>query len=289
MVGQALLWLSILAAGLPARSVVVSADAPDPLRVVCPVAQVTRIVFPEPIRQLKGPALGSPLNLRVERTKPNGIITVQPSAHPARSSVEFRGASGVIRLLLETAPSGEASELNLVLAEPRAEVEPPSPAPETLPPAPIATLAEAPSPSPAARPTPDPTPAASAPPSSSAVLLDLDGLVRAQAVSIGRREGLPGQRPMVLVDALRGERWIWLRFALEGGAQERIASVSWDQGRIPSFLQEPEGKDLRVILQVPRAAVTRRSRVTLEVESGPIYTFALSSSSLAGFFKDLFQ
>jgi hypothetical protein len=108
-------------------------------------------------------------------------------------------------------------------------------------------------------------------------------------VTIERHEGLPGQREMILVDALHGEEWIWFRFRLDGGASLRIARVSWERGEITSFVQEPSGADLRVIVQVPRASVTRSARLVLEVKDGPAYTFALGSRSFGRFLKELFQ
>jgi hypothetical protein len=109
-------------------------------------------------------------------------------------------------------------------------------------------------------------------------------LLRAKSVNVGRHEGLPGQREMVLVDALQGEEWIWFRFRLEGGASLRVARVSWERGEITSFVQEPAGDDLRVIVQVPRAALTRSAQLVLEVD-GSAYTFALGLRAL----KPLFQ
>ena len=126
-------------------------------------------------------------------------------------------------------------------------------------------------------------------PASQAAGLHLEGLLRARSVNVGRHEGLPGQREMVLVDALHGEEWIWFRFTLEGGASLRIARVSGERGEITSVVQEPSGADLRVIVQVPRAAVTRSARLVLEVRDGPAYTFALGSRSLGRVLKDLFQ
>jgi hypothetical protein len=115
--------------------------------------------------------------------------------------------------------------------------------------------------------------------------LSLDGLLRAKPVNVGRHEGLPGQREMVLVDALHGEEWIWFRFRLEGGASLRIARVSWERGEIRSYVQEAAGGDLRVIVQVPRTAVTRSAHLVLEAENGPAYTFALGSRALKPLFR----
>jgi len=140
---------------------------------------------------------------------------------------------------------------------------------------PPATVPPAPAPDTTARPAPP--------------VLHLDDLLRAQPVAIGRREGLPGHPEMVLVDALRGDERIWFRFKLEGGAAQRIARVSWEQGDITTYVQEASGKDLRLLVQVPRAAVTRGAHLSLEVAKGPTYTFALGDRSLGRFLKELFR
>jgi hypothetical protein len=207
-------------------------------------------------------------------------------------TVEFRGPTVELSLLLESTASGEASEVRLTfpqtspLSEPAVEsaLEPrASPTPVTTPEArPPAT------PSAAARSAAE-RPPETPPPSVAASVFDLEGVLRARPVVIARSEGLPGQRPMVLVDALQGERWVWFRFALEGGALSRVARVGWEQGEITTYVQETEGKDLRVIVQVPRAAVSPRAHLSLEVESGPTYTFALGSRSLGRFLKQLFR
>jgi hypothetical protein len=153
------------------------------------------------------------------------------------------------------------------------------------PPPPEATPAP-----PSATPAPVASPAAAlASPARNARGLHLEELLRARPVAIGRREGLPGQREMTLVDALHGEEWIWFRFKLDAGASLRIARVWWEQGDIESYVQEPSGKDLRVVVEVPRAAVSRRGRLSLQVAGGPAYTFALGSRSLGRFLKELFQ
>jgi hypothetical protein len=113
--------------------------------------------------------------------------------------------------------------------------------------------------------------------------------LRATPVTIDRREGLPGQPEMVLVDALRGDEWVWLRFRLEGGAMSRIESVSWEHGEVSSFVQEPVGRDLRVIVQMPRAPMTKKTRVSLRVVRGPSYRFALTARTLTALFRGLLQ
>ena len=288
------MWILLAMAIAEVQTITLPRDASrEPIRVQCSLNRTTRIVFPEPLRQLKAPGRSSsPLQLVVERTKPEGVISVRPTAYPSRMTVDFRGPTVALSLVLESTPSGEASEVRLTFAQTLPLSEPAvesAPEPRASPTA--VTTAEVPPPAaPSAVPLPMPDRRSETPPPSPAAsVFDLEGVLRARPVVIGRSEGLPGQRPMVLVDALQGERWVWFRFALEGGAGSRVARVGWEQGEITTYVQEAEGKDLRVIVQVPRDAVSARAHVSLEVESGPTYTFALGSRSLGRFLKELFR
>jgi hypothetical protein len=237
--------------------------------------QTTILVFPEPLKQLRSQSREAELlGLTVERTKPTGVIAVRPTTLSARGTIEFRGPTRVLRVLLETTAEGTGREVRLG--------EPPSPAAEERPASrPPSPSAPPPSAVPAVVPAPPATPG---PPA-----LDLQGLLRATPRAIDRREGLPGQRPMVLKDALFGDEWVWLRFNLEGGASARVGRVWWEQGDITTYVQEENGKDLRIIVQIPRAAVSKKTRVSLRVAAGPAYRFALTPSTLTNFFKELFK
>jgi hypothetical protein len=94
---------------------------------------------------------------------------------------------------------------------------------------------------------------------------------------------------MVLRDALYGDQSVWLRFDLEGGASSRVERVWSERGEVATFVQEASGKDLRIVVQVPRAAVSKKTRVSLKVSDGPTYRFALTPSTLTTFFKELFK
>jgi hypothetical protein len=236
------------------------------------VNQTTTLVFPEPLKQLRSQSREAKLlGLFVERTRPTGVVSVRPTTASARGTIEFRGPTRVLRVTLEASAEGTGREVRLG--------ERPSPAPSPSP-SPVATAAPAP-PVPAISPPPT---AAPAPPA-----LDLQGLLRATPRTIDRREGLPGQRPMVLKDALFGDEWIWLRFHLEGGATARVDRVWWEQGEIATYIQEANGKDLRIVVQVPRAPVSKKTRVSLRLADGPAYRFALTPSTLTSFFKELFK
>jgi hypothetical protein len=239
------------------------------------VNQTTILVFPEPLKQLRSQSREAALlGLSVERTRPTGVISVRPTTLSARGTIEFRGPTRVLRVLLEATAEGAGREVRLG--------EPPSPAAEERPASPPPTSSAPPSsPIPAVVPAPPATPG---PPA-----LDLQGLLRATPRAIDRREGLPGQRPMVLKDALFGDEWVWLRFHLEGGASARVDRVWWDRGDIATYVQEANGKDLRIIVQIPRAAVSKKTRVSLRVATGPAYRFALTPSTLTNFFKELFK
>ncbi|PYQ10030.1 MAG: hypothetical protein DMF83_01425 [Acidobacteria bacterium] len=226
--------------------------------------QTTTLVFPEPLKQLRSQSREAALlGLSVEQTKPMGVITVRPTTLAARGTIEFRGPTRVLRVMLEAAAEGTGREVRLGA--------PPSPPVEERS---VAAL-------PPASPAP---PAAQGPPP-----LDLQGLLRATPRTIDRREGLPGQRPMILKDALFGDDLVWLRFHLEGGASDRVDRVWWEKGDITTYVQEASGKDLRIVVQIPRAAVSKKTRVSLKVAAGPAYRFALTPSTLTSFFKELFK
>ena len=283
-----------------------------PARVACPVGALTRIILPESLQQLTtSSAALQGLGLSVERTQPRGVLRVEPGRDGA-AVVELRGPTLRLRLVLETVPHGAGGDVHLardgsVAAEAARATQPSAPPPPSLERAPAATPAPAASPV-ATEPAPARSagetrraalspatelasaPAAPAPePTSPAVVFDLSNLMRATPVPIGRREGLPGQKPMVLVDALRGDTHLWLRFTLEAGASARVRSVGWDAGPIETYTQEPVGHDLRVVVQLPRASVTRKTRVVLRMESGVEYRFALSSGTLTDLWRKLFN
>lgn len=259
--------------------------AEGPVRVSCPALETTRIVLPEALRQLKASADDRKrFGLVVERTQPQAVLTVRPEAARGTARIEFRGPTRVVELVLEATSAAAATPARVAQAVTAATATP-SPPPD--PPTPLPTVAATatlppPTPTPEPRATPQATPAPTATPAASELLW-------AKAVVIGRREGLPGQRPMVLVDALNGRDSIWLRFRLEGGADARVARVSWEHGEVKTFEEVAEGKDRRVVVQLPRALVTPKTRVALEVADGPTYRFPLSAPTLARLLRSLFQ
>jgi hypothetical protein len=255
----------LLAIALVAATQTVSAPIDDtPVRVSCPKGRETRIVLPEPLLRLRAPGQDSPLDLTVEHTRPQGVLRVVPRTHPARATLEVRGATRSLRLVIETAALGESGEVRIEFA---AEATPSAPP----------VVASPPPPSPTVEPPAPTTPPA---PTRAEGALDPVELLRAKVVLVGDREGLPGHPAMILTDALQGERWVWFRFLLEGGAGARVARVSWEGGPVENATQEAQGKDLRVIVPLQRAGLTRRAHLTLEVEQGATYTFALNTRAL---------
>lgn len=256
-----------------------------PLRITCPRAAVTRVVLREPLEQLRAPREARrALGLSIERTRPQGVLRIEPRGRDAAAVVELIGPTTRLRLAIETVAHGADGEVRLGMPtpEPPTAVAAPPPAPAPSP----TSLPETPAVEqpPAAARAVDPTPAPSP-----AVIFDISNLMRATPVPIGRREGLPGQLAMVLVDALRGDEHLWLRFTLEDGAAARVRAASWEAGPLTTFTQEPVGRDLRVVVQLPRAGVTRKTRVTLAMDTGATYRFALSSGTLAGLWRKLFN
>jgi len=128
-----------------------------------------------------------------------------------------------------------------------------------------------------------------APSSKGASLLDLQGLLSAKSVIVGRREGLPGQRKLILQDAFRGERLTWFRLLLEGGDEELVERVELDGRLIEAFSQAAEGRNLRIVVQVEGALVKKKNVLTLRLQGGPKYTFSgLGPDTLSNFLKSIF-
>jgi hypothetical protein len=268
------------------------------------------------------------LGIRFVATLPRAIVEVTPVAAGASGTVEFTGASGVLTLLITAVESEEASDVRLAFPDPptapRPEQRaPPAPAtrqapvgariPPVLTPTPPASPQVRPTatPSPVAAvsqpvagstsPTPEPTSAqppqlrsgagqAPTPTASPELLasLDVSELLQLRPVVIGRREGLPGQRPLILEDALKSEANVWLRFRVVGGNKDRVSAISWEHGPLTSFLQAPEGKDLRLIVRLTRSNVSKKTRVRIRLEGEKAdRSFALDSPWLSSFLRSL--
>ncbi len=305
----------------PSRAVTVDPASPAAVRVSCPIGVTTRIVFPWPSRVSVSAGGREALGIEVESLR-EGKITVTPADHPGEALVSIRGLNGEeLTLKLYTTRGGVASEIRLTVrsstavassgeAVPRRQSAPPS-RPGPLSPespasdrqsAPAASappsLAPAPSPPSSAAPGPSPGPtlpaspeAALLPDANPSVLpsrsLDIEELLTLRPEEIGRREGLPGELPVVLEDALKSPRNVWLRFRVEGGARRTLKKVEWERGQVKEVLASAEGRDLRVIVRLPRGEVTRRTRVTLELSDGVSYKFALSAPWFSSFVKGL--
>lgn len=288
------------------------------VRVACPRWALTRIVLPSDLTQISGDARGQrALGVAVERTRPQAVLRVQPRGRAGATLVDIRGSQLHLRLALETTEGTRDRTLTLAVpsapparpaqrAAPAHDVAPaitsrdlartdvvalpPESKPASVPPSPVVEPL-APSPAPTmASPMPSPTPQAAVastptPTRDSAVAFDVRALLRASRVRLGRQEGLPGQRRMTLVEALHDESFVWLRFTLSDGASERVQAVGWERGPLSSFTQEAVGANLQVVVQLPRAPITRRTRVTLSMLSGSEYRFALSSGTLADLFR----
>jgi hypothetical protein len=269
--------IDLLVARLLLAGVLVAPAEGGPVVVVeCPARQTTRLVFPEALHALKVRRQAkSQLGLTVERSEPLGVIVARPPSAGPEDVIEFRGPTTTFVLRLKAASHGSGSEIRIERPIPAAPALPtPEPSPTSAPREPTAPP---PTPAPA-------TIATAAPPAEPRA--SLDELLKAQVVLVGRREGLPGERELVLVDALKGRSTVWLRFLLEGGAAERLAEASWEQGRLADVVQEPAGKDLRIIVALPREALTKRSMVSLRV-GARTYEFSFSAAAFRGLLKAL--
>jgi hypothetical protein len=107
---------------------------------------------------------------------------------------------------------------------------------------------------------------------------------------IGREEALPGQRPVILEDALKSDMNVFLRFRAVGAAKAKdlIAKVSWEHGEIRTYTVVPSGPDLRILVQLPRARVSKATRISMKLTSGDSYKFSLSAPWFSSFLRSLF-
>jgi hypothetical protein len=293
-----------------------------PIAVSCRVSQATRIVFPEPSRRLKvSPGAKEALGIRFVATQPRAVVEVSPVSAGATGTIEFVGLSGLLTVRLASVDGAAPNEVRLALPEADAPAKPipvPTPwlatagtprpvapttrstaekmgplVPPSLAPTPAASpppssLASAVAPKQEPAPTPSATPAAT--PAPSVAPLDVSELLQLRPVVIGRREGLPGQRPVVLEDALKSQSNVWLRFRVVGGGKDRVASISWEHGPLTTFLQASEGKDLRVVVRLSRADVSKKSRVKIRLEGETTdRSFALGSPWLSSFLRSLVE
>src|SRR5260221_7840488 len=251
----------VLATALEIRTVEVPAEPRRPIRVECAVGALTRVVFPEQLLTLRwSKGAREALGARLRSTEPVGIVEVQPARLAASSSVEAHGPSWTLNIELAVVPSGAPLEIRIILtprpvpekgtASDEADLKPGDGAPTAvvdgsskgdrgvvsaghegvgadLPAATGAVLPEPGNKAPDRLDLP-------------ARKLDLAGLLAAEVVPIDRREVQPGRHDVVLVDALRGEDWVWLRFAVRGGARERVEGVGWEHAaRDPSYAGGP--------------------------------------------------
>ncbi len=241
--------------------------------VECPVGRTTRILLPEPLKRLWGlGTLRSTLGLSVEQASPVTALKVEPRSQGAQGSLEFVGTTVRVRLELTSVAEREPVDVRVVAGAPVTE----APATEPSNSAPGSSSASAPAsatPPPSATPEIEPTPTAP---------IDFAALLSAEPVAIDRREGLPGQPELRLVDALKGDALVWLRLRLMGGSGDAVRRVSWQDAEVPTFTQEPRGSDLWIVVQLPRALLARHAKISIETRAGLRYRVAVRRSTLGG-------
>jgi hypothetical protein len=269
------LFLAVAGDEGPAPRVLPVPSAGEAVRLPCPVGQTTRLVLPEPLLALRASAgAGALLGVRAEQDRPLGVVTLRP-VHPGRGTLEIRGPTVLLTLAVEATAGGDASEIRWL---PRAEPSPPTASP--TPPAPPSADPPAPAPGPVAT--------AEVPEPSRDRGIDPRTLAGLRLVTIGRREGLPGQRPLTLEDALASGDEAFLRFLLPKGRGRHVERVFLSSGDVPDVAEEPSGPDLRIVVGIPRRALEGRARIRLVV-SGESYTFALQEPTLSAFLRGIFR
>ena len=271
--------------------------------ITCSVGRQTHLRLPEPGSFQITPLGKERLGLKVESLR-EGHLSVTPPSHPHRVQLSFRGRRGQLTLDISTTEQAAPTDIRFRWATPPAAV--PSAAPVATPtpvpvtpmpgtaaptaPPPVSTSTPVP-PRPSAAPTatPEPTAKATEPPKSNAPdaggRLDYTGIETAELIEVGRKEGQPGQDVCELVDALRSDRLVWFRFRLANGAAQQLQRVTHKDADVREFTATASGKDLRIVVQVPRNAVNKHSQLTLRFSNGSTYKFSLQTSTVINKFK----
>jgi hypothetical protein len=310
-----------LAAAMEMRTVEVSVEARRSIRVECAVGTTTRVVFPERLLTLRwSRGAREALGARLRSTAPMGIVEVQPTRLDTSGSVEARGPSQTVNVELIVVPNGVPLEVRLVMTGTGRYEElgvgsaasTPSTAVSVVP---VRALVGANSPTArcdgALETTNEPpaegsagssggagqetaAPQALSIPTASAFSLsalrkaNLAELLSAEVVPIGRREVQPGRREVVLLDALQGKDWVWLRFLVLGGARDHVEGLWWDDRQVDSYEAETLQRDLRLVVQVPRQLFKAKSKAILRVGGGE-YRFPLRAGTLGALFGGPFH
>lgn len=97
----------------------------------------------------------------------------------------------------------------------------------------------------------------------------------------------------MLVDALRGEKYVWFRLTIRGGGGETVEDVSCQRkGGAPTnvdeYMTEHAGQDLQIVVQLDREQVDGSTRLFLKIKGGPRYKFSLGAPTILRFVEGLF-
>ncbi len=269
------------------RTLVVPAKGASSLSLTCVVGRATRVLLPEPLRRLKGlgPAREA-LGVTVEQSSPEAILVIHPRRHPARGTIDFQGPSLELHLDIASATEadGDARDVRIVVEDP---------APDETPTEAMARPAtDGPPPRSPEEPPKEPGATAIASPTATTPTLgglDMTALLAAKPVRIHRREGLPGQPELILLDALEAPEWTFFRMRLQDGAQAGVRSVTWDGTAVDTYAAISEGSDLLVVVQLPREQVDGHTHLELTTGTGIVYRIKTSPPTLPARIRDLFH
>jgi hypothetical protein len=111
--------------------------------------------------------------------------------------------------------------------------------------------------------------------------LDLEEYAMAgKPIRLNETKGMPGQRRMVLIDAQEGPVHVWFRFVLEGGASSTVKHVEGPNGPIVGYTARVEGKDLKILAQLPKVVWKERGGMKITLDSDLAYKFRLRNPGL---------
>ena len=292
----ALLVLAALATE-PVRTVLVAPDTESAVKILCPVGTSVRVRFPEPKLRLHYPESAA-ITVYGERAHPYAEVRIEAKEPGETALLTFRGTHSNITVTLESTlpatPDGPPElTIEIRLQDPAsAEPQPvatPSPQPldaSALAPALDVAVTLQPL---AVSTSPPPIPAASGGSQdlTATGLVDIEDLVGAKPERLDRRITIAGH-PELRAETLQlGARWTWAQLRLRGGANRTVAVLTWRRGKqtgpVAHWRAEPDGKDLRLTLQLPRGE--GRLSVMVQILGGARYDVSLTRPGI-GELKD---
>ena len=282
----------------------------ETVHLVCPVGVTTRLVVPDAQKGLQAPPRATGVRVTPLRGRPPAEIAIHPQT-AGQATIIFHGETRRLLIDVQAVPGGASpADVEIRLQFPGgaqgAETAPPQVASEVPPEPRIVDVPfpdDDPSPAitspagpvslppvievPRANAATDHAPSGGSQDLTATGLVDLEDLVGAKPERLDRRITIAGH-PELRAETLQlGARWTWAQLRLRGGANRTVAALTWRRGKqtgpVAHWRAEPDGKDLRLTLQLPRGE--GRLAVMVQILGGARYDVSLTRPGI-GELKD---